>query len=144
MSLPPQKFREIVFLLLYRNDFLVDELDETVLLIMDNLKVTKRSVLEAQAKVMQIAAHLEQIDEKISKGSTEYSFDRISSVEKTILRLGLYEILYDTSLEPRISFAEAIRLTRKFGSPEGANFVNAVLDTVYKDGSKLTEEPVSL
>jgi transcription antitermination protein NusB len=144
MSLPPQKFREIVFLLLYRNDFIVDELDETILLIMDNLKVTKRSVLEAQAKVMQIAAHLEQIDEKISKGSTEYSFERISSVEKTILRLGLYEILYDTSLEPKIAFAEAIRLTRKFGSPESANFVNAVLDSVYKDGSKLAEEPVSL
>lgn len=144
MSLPPQKFREIVFLLLYRNDFLCSELEETVFLIMDNLKVTKKSVLEAQERVLLITACLEQIDEKISKASTEYSFERISSVEKTILRLGLYEILYDTALEPKISFAEAIRLTRKFGSPESAHFVNAVLDTVYKNGLNLAEEPVSL
>jgi len=144
MALPPQKFREIVFLLLYRNDFLCSELEETVFLIMDNLKVTKRSVLEAQKQVELIQNKLEEIDEKISRASTEYSFDRISSVEKTLLRLGLYEILYDSTLAPRIAFAETIRLTRKFGSPESAHFVNAVLDAAYKDGLKVREESLSL
>lgn len=144
MSLPPQKFREIVFLLLYRNDFICSELEETVFLIMDQLKVTKRSVLEAQERVFLIKNKLEEIDEKISTASTEYSFERISSVEKTVLRLGLYEILYDEMIIPKIAFSEAIRLTRKFGSPESAHFVNAILDAVYKNGLKSTEEPVSV
>ena len=133
MSLPPQKFREIVFLLLYQNDFLLSELGESSSMIMEYLKVTRKSVLQAYDRVSLIKEKLEEIDEKISKRSTEYSFDRISSVEKTILRFGLYEILYDASLPPKIYFAEAIRLTRKFGSPESAHFVNAILDAVYKE-----------
>lgn len=145
MSLPPQKFREIIFLLLYGNDFFVSELEDTIFMIMDNLKVTKKSVLEAHDRLLLIKEKLEEIDEKISRASTEYSFERISSVEKTILRLGAYEILYDSSLSPKISFSEAIRLTRKFGSPESAHFVNAILDAVYKKhGAQTAEEPVSV
>lgn len=144
MSLPPQKFREIVFLLLYGNDFLVSDLEETIFMIMDNLKVTKRSVLEAHDRMLLVKEKLEEIDEKISSASTEYSFERISSVEKTVLRLGVYEILYDSSLAPKISFSEAIRLTRKFGSPESAHFVNAILDAVYKHGVEISKEPMSV
>jgi N utilization substance protein B len=140
MPLPPQKFREIVFLLLYGNSFSCSDTQETVLMVMESLKVTKRSVLEAHQRVLLIQEKLQEIDEKISTASTEYSFDRISSVEKTVLRLGLYEILYDAELPPKIGFSEAIRLTRKFGSPESAHFVNAILDTVYAP----TKTPVSL
>jgi N utilization substance protein B len=141
MSLPPQKFREIVFLFLYRYEFISSELEETSAMIMDQLKVTKKSVLEAYERSLLIQNRLIEIDEQIASASTEYSFERISSVEKTILRLGLYEILYDASVPPRVAFAEAIRLTRKFGSPESAHFVNAILDAVYKNGLKATEKP---
>jgi N utilization substance protein B len=142
MSLPAQKFREIVFLLLYRSDFIHSEWEETILLIMDQLKVTKSSVLEAQKRMFLMKEKQETIDEKISNASTEYSFDRISSVEKTILRLGLYEILYDASTSVKVYFAEAIRLTRKFGSPESADFVHAILDKVFKNELALSKEPV--
>ena len=144
MSLPPQKFREIVFLFLYRNDFVCSELEETTLLIMDQLKVTKKSVLQAHEKALLIKEKLEEIDSKIAHASVEYTFERISSVEKTALRLGLYEILYDSSLESKIAFAEAIRLTRKFGSPESSQFVNAILDAIYKNEPQFSKEPVSV
>ena len=94
MSLPPQKFREIVFLFLYRNDFVCSELEETTLLIMDQLKVTKKSVLQAHEKALLIKEKLEEIDSKIAHASVEYTFERISSVEKTALRLGLYKIRF--------------------------------------------------
>lgn len=132
MPLPPQKFREIVFQLLYSQDFAESDKEETAQMIMGELKVTRKAVAEAQEKVLQIAPSIEGIDEKISLSSTSYTFDRISRVEKTILRLGLFEVLLDASVPAPVAIAEAIRLARKFGTPESANFVNAILDKAYK------------
>lgn len=137
MALPPQKFREIVFQILYSSDFPGLDREETALMLMGELKVTKKSVLMAKEKVESIISKLTEIDEKITLCSTDYSFDRISKVEKTILRLGLYEILFEPSLPPLVSIAEAIRLTRKFGTPESSQFVNAILDRVYKENGSL-------
>ncbi len=132
MALPVQKFREIVFQILYSTDFPSPEAEETALMLMAELKVTKKSVLLAKEKVAEIKEKLVLIDEQIALFSTEYSFDRISRVEKNILRLGVYEMLFDASIPPLVVIAEAIRLTRKFGTPESAQFVNAILDRLYK------------
>jgi transcription antitermination factor NusB len=132
MALPPQKFREIVFLLLYGYFFVSDEMEETGLMVMQELKVTKKSVLEATAKALAVVDQLTVIDQKITEASPEYTFDRISTVEKTALRLGVFELSSDPLLPQAVAIAEAIRLTIKFGSPEGSNFVNAVLDRIYK------------
>lgn len=140
MALPPQKFREIVFQILYSAGFPVPETEETALMLMNELKVTKKAVLEAHAKVKQIESKLPLIDEKIGAYSTGYSFERISRVEKTILRLSLHELLFEPSLPSLVSIAEAIRLTRKFGTPESAHFVNAILDRVYKSFLVSSEE----
>ncbi len=132
MSLPPQKFREIVFQILFSAGFEPYGLDETALMLMGELKVTKRAVREASERASEVLAKLVEIDKKISDASHEYQFDRISSAEKCALRLGLFELLYDPSLPPKVAIAEAIRLTRKFGTPESGHFVNAILDAVYK------------
>lgn len=125
MALPPQKFREIVFQILFSSDFLDLETEQTALMLMNELKVTRKAVLEANSIVKKIREKLPYIDEKISLYSTDYAFERISRVEKTILRLGMYEF---EELPHLIVIAEAIRLTRKFGTPESAQFVNAILD----------------
>ena len=130
--LPPQKFREIVFKILYSADFIGGEEGEMIPFMMQELKVTKRSMVEAHERMNQILGKLEALDSAIAAASTEYSFERISRVEKTILRLGLFEILFDEKIPPKVGIAEAIRLCRKFGTPESADFVNALLDGIYK------------
>lgn len=131
MALPPQKFREIVFQILFSRDFAIDEPGEIVALLMNELKVTKRTMLEASSRADLVAQRQAELDQKIASFSTEYAFERISTVEKTILRLGAFEILFDTSIPPKVALAEAIRICRKFGSPEGAQFVNALLHSIY-------------
>jgi N utilization substance protein B len=131
MPLPPQKFREAVLQILYSQDF--DGCEEEIIpFMMQELKTTRRAMADAQARVKEILSQLPEIDARITKGSTEYSFERISRVERTILRLGLFEILFDASIPPKVAIAEAVRLCRKFGTPESAQFVNAILDGVYK------------
>jgi len=145
MALPPQKFREIVFQLLYSQDFSPLDSEESIPFMMNELKVTRRVMLDVHAKINQILEKIEEIDGRIEASSTSYSFDRISKVEKTILRLGAFELLYDDTIPGKVVIAEGIRLSRKFGTPESAHFVNAILDEIYKGSSvKHTNESVTV
>jgi N utilization substance protein B len=132
MALSQEKFREIVFQLLYSQD--LGYVDETLLtdLIMSELAVSKKNVRLAQERVRLIREHLAQIDPLISSVSTSYDFERIQTVTKNILRVGVFELLFDKQIPPKVAIAEAIRLSRKFNTPESASFVNALLDHLYQ------------
>jgi transcription antitermination protein NusB len=132
MTLPQQKFREIVFQMLYSYDMGRASDADMLPLLMAELSVTKKAVRLAQERVQSILKKQNEIDELISKASLSYSFERIQSVERNVLRLGLYELLFDDAIPPKVAIAEALRLARKFGSPESASFVNAILDNLYK------------
>lgn len=138
MPLPKQKFREIVFQYLYSSDIGSPSEEEIIPLLMRELSVTKKAVREAVEKGKLVIAKLPEIDLLIEKFSTTYRFDRIRSVERNALRLGVYEIVYDDSIPPKVAIAEAMRLSRKFATPEAGAFVNALLDAVYK--SSIGEE----
>lgn len=141
MALPPQKFREILFLMIYSSDYGTASFEETASMIMKELKVTKSALTQAKEKVDLIVQKMDEIDKMIEEASTGYSFDRISQVEKAILRLSLFELIFDQDKEPKIVISEAIRLTRKFGTFESARFVNAIMDAIYQNGLKRSNEP---
>lgn len=132
MAIPQAKFREIVFQLLYSYDMGHATEEDLTELLMAELAVTKSSLRLANIKVEEIIKIKNELDKSIASISQSYNFERIQSVEKNILRLGLYEMIYDNSIPPKVAIAEAMRLARKFGSPESASFVNAILDNLYK------------
>ena len=140
MALPPQKFREIVFQLLYSQGFISVERDSAIPFYMAELKVTRRSVAEAYDRMAKIVEKLSSIDEMIRESSDAYEFDRISTVEKNLLRLGVFEMLFDEEIPPKVAIVEAIRLCRKFGTPESSHFVNAVLDAILQKHGKENRE----
>ena len=75
----------------------------------------------------------EEIDPMIQKVSNEYVLERIALVERNIIRLAIHEMLISKDVPPKVVIAEAIRLARKFATPEAANYVNAILDALYID-----------
>ncbi len=125
-----EKSREIVFQLLYAQDFAEGEMDERIDTLMKELKISRRHVRDAYARMLQIWEKREELDAQIGAASQEYALERISKVELNILRLGVVELTSD--IPPKVAIAEAIRLCRKFGTPESADFVNAILDQIYK------------
>jgi len=131
MPLPYQKIREATLQILYSYDFEGRD-DEIVPLMMAELKTTRNAITKVKDRVQLILEKTGEIDPKIEAGSTEYRLERISQVERAILRLGIYELFFEKDVSPKIVIAEAIRLARKFGTPESAQFVNAILDGVYK------------
>lgn len=135
MSLPAQKFREAVFQMLYSFDIGHGGEDDMIDLIMQELAITKKTAKEAFLRTQKIREKLPEIDAMISKTSISYTFERIQSVERNILRLGLYELFFDNIIPSKVALAEALRLARKFGTRESASFVNAILDALYKQST---------
>ena len=132
MAISLQKFREIVFHLLYSSDFGGCGENELIDLIMGQLVVTKKAVREAQELALKVKEKQEELDAMIIEQSKGYDFERIPRIERNVLRLGIYEMLYSPTVPSKVAIAEAIRLARKFAAPESATFVNAVLDTILK------------
>ena len=132
MALPPQKMREVVFQLLYSNDTGSSEEQSSISLLMKELKMARSCIYQAMDKTSLIHQSLQEIDTVIAETVQSYAFDRIQSVERNILRLAVFELTIDKTIPPKVTIAEAMRLARKFSTPESANFINAVLDNIYK------------
>lgn len=137
MGLPRKKFREVVFQVLYSHNY-GDVADaEFIPFIMNILKTTKKNVKDACEKIVKIEEKLPAIDEIIKNKAIDYRIERISKVELNVLRLGLFELLYEKDIPAKVAIAEAIRICQKFGNRDSAKFINAILDNEYK---KLSEK----
>ncbi len=139
MALSRQKFREVIFQMLYSYNVSRTQEDEVMALLSKELSIEQPLMLEAQARLHRIIEKQREIDNMIGKASSSYEFDRIQSVECNILRLGVFELLFDSQIPPKVAITEAMRLARKFGTPESATFVNALLDNLYK--ASIGEQP---
>lgn len=72
----------------------------------------------------------EAIDEAISSNLQKWKIDRISKVNLTILRLAVYEILFDENVPRNVAINEALEITRKYSDEKSVSFVNGVLDKI--------------
>ena len=81
-----------------------------------------------------VKEHLKHLDKIIEKTAPEWPIDQISMVDRNVLRLGLYELLYADKKEvpPKVAINEAIELAKAFGGESSGRFINGVLGTVYK------------
>lgn len=87
-------------------------------------------------KVMEGAVkERETIDQLIVKCAPEWPLDQIASVDRAILRLGIYELLFGDydEVPPKVAINEAIELAKSFGSDSSPKFVNGVLGTIYRE-----------
>ena len=74
-----------------------------------------------------------QLDEKIQLLAPDWPIDQVARVDRNILRLGIYELIYDkTKVPPKVVINEAIELAKSFGSDNSSKFVNGVLGTAYR------------
>ena len=79
--------------------------------------------------------NLAQIDKIIEKAAPEWPIDQITIIDRNILRLGLYELLYGNKdkVPPKVAINEAIELAKTFGGESSGKFINGVLGTVFKE-----------
>lgn len=86
--------------------------------------------------VFGVGLELEQLDQKISEVSLNWSISRMLRVDRNILRMAVFEMLHCEDIPAKVSINEAIEIAKRFGSEESPTFINGVLDRI---ASKLSE-----
>ena len=83
-----------------------------------------------------VVLHAAEIDAKIGEVAPEWPVDQIASIDKAVLRLAIYELLYDEDVPPKVAINEAVELGKTFCSDSTSRFVNGVLGTIYRQSSR--------
>jgi N utilization substance protein B len=81
--------------------------------------------------------HMKVINTKILASAKNWSLDRMATVDRNVLRMAAYEILYRMDIPPSVTINEAIELAKKFGTDESGAFVNGILDNVARMAGKV-------
>lgn len=79
-----------------------------------------------------VADHLSEIDKVIEQHATEWPVDQITLVDRNVLRLGIYELVFLKEVPPKVAINEAVELAKTFGGESSSKFLNGVLGTLYK------------
>ncbi|XOB40503.1 MAG: transcription antitermination factor NusB [Candidatus Nealsonbacteria bacterium] len=128
--------RSIAMQSLYEWDFSNKELDLDKI-VEKNLKEFGPG-LEDQGFVWELVTgvveHLKEINEIITKAAPQWPLQQISIVDRNILRIGIYELLYEDrkAVPPKVAINEAIELAKSFGGENSGKFINGVLGTVFE------------
>lgn len=79
--------------------------------------------------------HLEEVDALLERTIPNWRLERLTAIDRNVLRIGATEILYAEDVPGKVAITEAIRLADKYGSDESPRFVNGVLDAIYRQSS---------
>ena len=82
-----------------------------------------------------IKDNLTKLDKVIEKAAPEWPIDQINIIDRNVLRIGLYELIYSDkeAVPPKVAINEAIELAKTFSGESAGKFINGVLGTVYKE-----------
>jgi N utilization substance protein B len=126
-----RKARELAIQVIFSLDFGVNSPEEAFELVYRNFDPDEQIKGFSKELVLGVWEKRKQIDEMINRASKNWRIDRMSRVDKSILRLATYEILYRDDIPPKVSINEAIEIAKKFGNNNSYGFINGVLDNIY-------------
>ena len=129
--------RELALKFLYQTEFNSNSPDSELNSFCDRANVSEEVQNFTQALIKNILFHKKEVDELLEKISANWAPDRMAVIDKNILRLGICELLFDPTTPPKVVINEAVEIAKKFGTEESPDFINGILDKVFKD-SKVT------
>lgn len=129
--------RETVFKTLFQSD-ITGESPETVL----SQEMMQESIPQeadkdfARAMIAGITEKISELDEALAPHLKKWAIKRLPFTDRAILRLAIYEILFDSEVPAAVSINEALELAKKYSDEKSAAFINGVLDKIYRNISE--------
>lgn len=134
------EMRECIFCLLFQNEFYrSEEFEEQMGNFLDNFHfpeehaISEKDEKEVRDKMEKLTAKLPDLDKRIAASARGWKLDRIARAELAILRLAVYEALYDDSVPVGVAVNEAVELAKKYGDDNGYVFVNGILGKIVNE-----------
>ena len=125
-----RELREQIFKLLFRVEFHEKEdMPEQLVLFLEEAEeeMTEQEERYIAGKYEKIKEKLSELDDLLNSRTEKWTTDRIGKAELTILRLAVYEILFDEEVPVGVAINEAVELAKKFGQDASSGFVNGIL-----------------
>lgn len=123
-----RELRERIFKLLFRIEFNeAAEMPEQVAFFFEEDPVDDSAKEEINRKYAAILDKKDELDRLLDEKATGWTVSRMGKVDLTILRLALYEMLYDDTIPVSVAINEAVELAKKFGQTESPAFINGIL-----------------
>lgn len=127
-----RKSRELALKAMYEKDVAASKLPS----ILDRLQMEEQPEVGVMQFLQQIVAayeiHQTEVDQTVEKYSNNWKLNRMASVDRNILRLGVTEILFLEDVPKSVTINEYLEIAKKYGTEESSSFVNGILDKVQK------------
>ena len=130
---PRRKAREYALQMLFQWDITRDSIDQIAVTFFENHEEPTAVVNFARLLVTRTVEHVEEIDVLIQRHAEHWRLDRMATVDRNLLRLAIYEFLYDRDTPKTVVINEAIEIARRFSAQESPQFINGVLDSIKKE-----------
>jgi transcription antitermination protein NusB len=125
--------REAALQMLFALDTTGNEVDQTIYDFWRETPGDPEGKSYANELVHGVMAALGELDHRIAGASANWRIDRMTRVDRNVLRLGVYELTYRLDVPRAVALDEAVELAKRFGSEDSGAFVNGVLDQVADD-----------
>jgi N utilization substance protein B len=127
-----RKAREQIVQILFQMDTAGVRALEALKLYESNFCTPRRLSDFVREQVNGISEKLAVVDRMVADHAENWRLGRMSAVDRNILRMAVYELLFRDDIPPIVSINEAVDLSKKFGTEESGGFVNGILDSIYK------------
>ncbi|MFH1665835.1 MAG: transcription antitermination factor NusB [Candidatus Omnitrophota bacterium] len=125
--------REIALKILYAKDISRDPAEECCQRFWEHSDIGDESVRKfTDHLVMGIDANRVEVDDMIMKYTTNWQLARMAAIDRNILRIASFELLFSGDIPPKVAINEAIELAKKYGDKDSGKFVNGILDKIKK------------
>jgi N utilization substance protein B len=127
-----RRARELALQLLYQHEHRGAELDAMQADFDEWTSATDSVRSFADRLLRGTLEHLEELDDELGRQTAHWRLERLAAVDRNILRLAMYELIYESDTPPAVVIDEAIEIAKRFGAEDSGRFVNGVLDGFVK------------
>jgi N utilization substance protein B len=125
--------REMALKALFQIDLVSANLEDALKYTFENIQLSEEVKEFSLILVNGVMSSLPEIDRAINNYANNWSLERITNIDRSILRIAIYEILYLKNIPKSVSINEAVELAKKYGTKSSFSFVNGVLGKIDKD-----------
>ncbi len=126
--------RELALQVLFHLEYSRGDPEEAFERVCANFEVPAKARGYAKRLVLGVCRHRGQLDDMIRKASQNWRLERMSRVDRNILRVGAFEVSYPEGVPAKVAIDEAVELGKTYGAAESGSFINGVLDRIFNQG----------
>lgn len=128
-----RKSREFALQVLYQLEMTGQDALQALIQLRENFSPDEGEDEFAKRIVLGVMEHRQEIDRLIEGQSENWRLERMTLVDRNILRIALFELLRCDEIPPKVTLNEAIDLGKRFGSDESGSFINGILDRIQNE-----------